>query len=299
MSLRFNCSVFAQILEKFAAAAAVLAIAPFGASLATAQGGSAPAKLQVGASPSAPMAAQATPRTTKSASKNPTEGVQVHGLWTIDVRNPDGSLASRTKFENMLAPNATQSGTVYPGGQALLWTLLAGSANSTNSTTGSSVIAWAVTLQGNGASDTPCSFGPFFGNSSWNPALAPSCAVLSQFEGVSLCQYFEESEQNSGLPPGCGNLQVQIPTVSGTSIPNGFVLSGSVVAVQAGHISTVSTVSFAGQTGVSIQGFEFTTFALSSNAGTCGSSGNPPCAVPVQAGQTIAVTVQFLFTSAS
>ena len=27
------------------------------------------------------------------------EGIQVHGHWTIEVTNPDGSLASRTEFE--------------------------------------------------------------------------------------------------------------------------------------------------------------------------------------------------------
>jgi hypothetical protein len=32
----------------------------------------------------------------------PREGIQVHGAWTIDVHNPDGSLASRTEFENAL-----------------------------------------------------------------------------------------------------------------------------------------------------------------------------------------------------
>lgn len=31
-------------------------------------------------------------------------GIQVHGHWTIEVRNPDGSLASRREFENALVP---------------------------------------------------------------------------------------------------------------------------------------------------------------------------------------------------
>lgn len=30
----------------------------------------------------------------------PSEGIQVHGHWTIDVKNPDGSLASHHEFEN-------------------------------------------------------------------------------------------------------------------------------------------------------------------------------------------------------
>jgi hypothetical protein len=30
------------------------------------------------------------------------EGIKVHGAWVIEVRNPDGSLASRTEFQNAL-----------------------------------------------------------------------------------------------------------------------------------------------------------------------------------------------------
>lgn len=33
----------------------------------------------------------------------PREGITVHGHWVIDVRNPDGSLASHLEFENRLA----------------------------------------------------------------------------------------------------------------------------------------------------------------------------------------------------
>jgi hypothetical protein len=35
-------------------------------------------------------------------SGGPREGVKVHGHWTIDVRNPDGTLASHREFENSL-----------------------------------------------------------------------------------------------------------------------------------------------------------------------------------------------------
>jgi hypothetical protein len=41
------------------------------------------------------------------------EGIKVHGGWTIEIRNPDGSLASRHEFENALY-----------GGQQLLAGLL-------------------------------------------------------------------------------------------------------------------------------------------------------------------------------
>lgn len=32
------------------------------------------------------------------------EGIKVHGHWTIDVRNPDGTLVTHNEFENSLAP---------------------------------------------------------------------------------------------------------------------------------------------------------------------------------------------------
>jgi|SRR5688572_9286089 len=34
----------------------------------------------------------------------PADGIKVHGHWTIEVRNPDGSLVSHHEFENALMP---------------------------------------------------------------------------------------------------------------------------------------------------------------------------------------------------
>src|SRR5688572_18634480 len=34
----------------------------------------------------------------------PADGIKVHGDWTIEIRNPDGSLASRHEFKNALIP---------------------------------------------------------------------------------------------------------------------------------------------------------------------------------------------------
>ncbi len=53
---------------------------------------------------SAPMVASAaiTPAApeTASAPGSPQEGIKVHGSWTIEVRNLDGTLAERREFEN-------------------------------------------------------------------------------------------------------------------------------------------------------------------------------------------------------
>jgi hypothetical protein len=40
----------------------------------------------------------------------PHEGIQVHGHWTIEVRNPDGSLVTRREFENSLQQGALALG---------------------------------------------------------------------------------------------------------------------------------------------------------------------------------------------
>ena len=34
----------------------------------------------------------------------PSEGIKVHGDWTIEIRNPDGTVASRHVFKNALVP---------------------------------------------------------------------------------------------------------------------------------------------------------------------------------------------------
>lgn len=39
----------------------------------------------------------------------PQEGIQVHGHWTIDVKEPDGKLVSHNEFENALQPDGIAS----------------------------------------------------------------------------------------------------------------------------------------------------------------------------------------------
>ena len=77
-------------------------------------------------------------------------GIGVHGHWTIDVRNPDGSLASHTEFENALAVDTTGNG----GGATLLAHLL-GNRRSPGS--------WGVQVRGTNNDNSPC--GP--------PAITP------------------------------------------------------------------------------------------------------------------------------
>lgn len=37
------------------------------------------------------------------------DGIKVHGAWTIEIHNPDGSLASRHEIQNALTPSGAQS----------------------------------------------------------------------------------------------------------------------------------------------------------------------------------------------
>jgi hypothetical protein len=68
-----------------------------------------------------------------------TEGIKVHGHWVLEIKNPDGSLASRKEFENSLAAGTGN-------GAALIAPLLVG---------GATVGPWVVAIFSSGTS------GPF------------------------------------------------------------------------------------------------------------------------------------------
>ena len=62
--------------------------------------GGATAVAQSGSAPAVGSQAQSHP------SGKPGEGIKVHGHWTIDVRNADGTLAWHNEFENALVPSS-------------------------------------------------------------------------------------------------------------------------------------------------------------------------------------------------
>src|SRR5579863_9178362 len=72
-----------------------------------------------------------------SARKGGHEGIQVHGHWTIEVKNPDGIVASHTEFENSLVP----AGSGQISGASTLGTLLSGQVT---------VAAWGIEIEGAG-----------------------------------------------------------------------------------------------------------------------------------------------------
>lgn len=119
-------------------AVAALALGATGVSLAQSQ--------SQGASKAAPAAKTATRKLApESADKGLNTGIKVHGHWTLEVRDPDGSLVRHVEFENSLVGST---------GSYLLAGLLTG-------TYSSSAQTWSITISG---SPNPCSFnnGPSF-----------------------------------------------------------------------------------------------------------------------------------------
>jgi len=133
----------------------------------------------------------------------PKEGIKVHGHWTIDVRNPDGTLVTHREFENALINNGAVFLARVLGRQATtgFWTIRMGH---------------ATTIDSSGL--------PIFDNQS------PWLDDLGFIE--------EPSSFGPGSVPGTGisnNLSVSAPG-------NKLILSGSLEARQNGSINVVGTM---------------------------------------------------------
>lgn len=222
--------------------------------------------LQPTARPTAPAASERTPG-------GPHEGIQVHGHWVIEVKNPDGRLVSHSEFENSL----------QLAGQDFLALLLSGY------TPGD----WEILLDGPTGQE-PCL------NSLISSGQSP-CFVVEKGG------YFLNT-----LCPGTGNqcfptLQVTNP-LQGTTLRNVVTMTGTATAGSAGMISNVKTVfeicypsstPAACQTGTGgLTNGDFTAVTLPTTntpSTPCGGTGQPSCAVPVAAGQTINASVTISF----
>jgi len=158
----------------------------------------------------AAQVAAVQPANTTSAEAQPArapegsgDGIQVHGHWTIVVRDPDGTIADVREIENALDPN---------GAIALAYWL--GRSNY--------VGYWSIHVYeaaANGVAVGPC---------------------VSSSGGGAWCKLVEPTAETADtwrFP----NLQVSVPTAQ--SSPNQFklVLSGSATAGKAGSINTVFT----------------------------------------------------------
>jgi hypothetical protein len=101
---------------------AVLGIVAVSAALGLTAGG--------GADKADEMSSTARAAGTESSGDVPSEGIKVHGAWAIDVRNPDGSLVDRYKFENALTAAGGSKLTEFLAGDSSVgrWAILVDSA---------------------------------------------------------------------------------------------------------------------------------------------------------------------------
>jgi len=150
----------------------------------------------------APAATPAEEQDAAAPSKPGNEGIKVHGHWTIDVKNPDGTLAKHVEFENSL---------VSPGqGDQLLAGLLGGF-----SVPGD----WAIRL----VSPSICSKTVY-------------CLIFPTLNGPLATQSCA-----SGTNNGCatGLTLVYVPSTGTTGAA--FQMSGSLTASGTGNITSVAT----------------------------------------------------------
>jgi hypothetical protein len=233
----------------------------------------------------------------KHSTKGAKEGIAVHGHWTIEIRNPDGSVAKHVEFENSICPtqtafdtNVTNPNTVYPGA-ALFFSQLA---------TGQSTLgAWMIFLGNHGSLNTTPNVPPGcmvaapdlfdrFGNYS----LIQSVGIFSSLDPSSpagnLCS------QNSGQNTICAQMG---PPTTPTSASPYISLSGTIpgsytLANGGGEIDMVSTVNLScpGCTTATLP----TSSAILTGTQLITGSSTPP--VTYTAGQSIAVAVIISFS---
>ena len=222
-----------------------------------AQAQTSPARAAVVPNPQ-PAARPATAAESEHTAGGPHEGIQVHGYWIIEVRNPDGTVTARREFENSIQPN----------GMSFLASLIAAN----NSSGGLSILL-------NGAGTTYANLnvltGSFFLNfseagpclplsagaaSTGGPAGGTTCLITSAngnlknagtssgaFLGL-LCLAFQASASSTSQTAPCStNLTETAPAFSATGMSGSSAqvqLQGSVTvtAVGAGLVTDVETV---------------------------------------------------------
>jgi hypothetical protein len=200
MNANGNYGTVRQMAWRGLVFAALLAMVLFGAGVTRAQSGATNAPVST-AKPAAAAVLLPTPPVAKQPAKGSHEGIKVHGHWTIEVKNPDGSLVSRREFENAIDP--------YEGSDLLTGVL-----------SGDYVPQGFYIILANPSGTGLCgNFGFCFLSDTRNPIL---CTVLES-AGCGSLTYTPNS------PAGTfGNA-------------TGYTLSGSVTPSTSGTISTVGS----------------------------------------------------------
>ena len=194
------------------------------------------------------------------------EGVKIHGHWTIDVKNPDGTLASHHDFEN----------SVQFGGQVYLLSLMAGYAVPAD---------YEIFLQNNGSGNAPCV------NTSTSYQGCAIVRTAATQPGISSCTTYL-----------CGTGLSSAFNLSFTA-SSSMVLSGQITANQAGSINYVSTYAGSCPGNPAASPTLATTTPAACPAASANLSGfnaltGTPLAAPISVaqGQVISVTVTISFS---
>jgi hypothetical protein len=219
------------------------------------------------------------------------EGIQVHGHWMIEVRNPDGKLVKRIDFENSLDPGfnfpcvfGTSTGTCFnAGGASYLGGLLTGqstlTANNMAVLLGNIAIGYQgveiAFVPGDNAPCQPTITGGYFGGN-----VAIGACVVAASGATGFCP----SQAGPGV--SC-NLTVSNlgASAANNNTTTSFALTGAIVATQAGSIGAVATV-IAGPVG---SYNSFLSFTSSTNF--------PGAPLTIASGQLINVSVTISFGS--
>jgi len=176
---------------------------------------------------------------TKPPSQGSHEATTVHGYWTIEVRNPDGKVATHLEFENQICTTFVDpaSSETVPGGDSTLSSLLAGTA---------SPGGWSIIL---GIQEPPAG-----GQTTTSPCATAPLFSLSQ----------------SGIQNATGLTNLSVPFALTCSITCFPVLTAS--TSPSGGLA----VNLSGQFAVPVGTPSTTITAVSTDLFTCGGSPNAP-----------------------
>jgi hypothetical protein len=183
----------------------------------------------------------------KPAAKGTQEGIKVHGHWTIEVRNPDGTVDKHVEFENQICPDQTYTrpvGTLqtipvsatFQGGVAFFSGLASGQASA-----GGWAILLATSAEANTAPVPPGCLVPLDVFTQFNHIYQPSDVfniLQSNMQSglLALCQI----ANTFPTPENCSTTLTPPPTGPSISL-NGFI---QVPQSDSGTIAVVSTANF-------------------------------------------------------
>jgi hypothetical protein len=265
-----------------------VALALAASSFAQSSAASAPKIVDAKAAQPAQAAADSLTAHATRAPRGSGEGIQLHGWWTIEIRNRDGSVAKHVEFENGLVE----------AGPSILAGLLSG-----NLVGG----AWSLAVNAN---PSPCS--------SSNGLGGGACFIVEAGTGLALTYGTCTATVGpvaSGTQPFC--YATLVPSLTGAANSSfgysSFTLSGQFYADTSTTLTSVESSTLpCGPSTATISASTFSPSSCLTAAGyygyftqylfyfeSCGGTGQPLCAISVQAGQVVAASVTFTFSSPS